>query len=105
MDILESDDASKPKERPTLTRTGKILLGVSAASFVTVFAVTTPFILPALRKFCLPYVPATTQQVENVVRMLRTSSGKLIDLGSGDGRIVSRKIRVKVSQREVGDKW
>ncbi|KAI0233491.1 ATP synthase subunit C lysine N-methyltransferase [Lamellibrachia satsuma] len=88
MDILQSDDESKKKEKPKLTRTGKVLLGVSAASFVTVFAVTTPFILPALRKFCLPYVPATTQQVDNVVRMLRASSGRLIDLGSGDGRIV-----------------
>lgn len=39
----------------------------------------------------LPYVPASTQQVENVMKALSKSSTggkKLIDLGSGDGRIV-----------------
>ena len=89
MDILQLGVESEAKDKPKLTRTGKILLGVSAASFVTVFAVTTPFLLPALRKFCLPYVPATTQQVDSVMRMLCERSGKVIDLGSGDGRIVS----------------
>ena len=52
-------------------------------------AVTTPFVLPALRKVCLPYVPATTTQVSNVLRILEGRKGSLIDLGSGDGRIVS----------------
>jgi hypothetical protein len=39
----------------------------------------------------LPYVPASTQQVENVMKALSRShagGSKLIDLGSGDGRIV-----------------
>lgn len=48
-----------------------------------------PFVSPALRRFCLPYVPATTQQIENVLEALQGRSGKLLDIGSGDGRIVS----------------
>jgi len=41
-----------------------------------------------LSKICLPYVPATTQQVENVMTLLKGRRGPIIDLGSGDGRIV-----------------
>ena len=80
---------SKTKARPKLTTTGKVLLGITGATFAAVCAVTTPFILPALRKICLPYVPATTTQVENVLKLLKGRSGTVIDLGSGDGRIVS----------------
>lgn len=47
-----------------------------------------PFVSPAFRKICLPYVPATNQQVQNVLQALKGRSGSLIDLGSGDGRIV-----------------
>ena len=38
---------------------------------------------------CLPYVPATPTQVHNVMHQLKGRSGSLVDLGSGDGRIVS----------------
>ena len=48
-----------------------------------------PFILPALRKICLPFVPATSQQLANVLVALKGKSGNLLDIGSGDGRIVS----------------
>jgi len=48
-----------------------------------------PFINPAFRKICLPYVPATHQQIINVMQALKGRTGSLIDLGSGDGRIVS----------------
>lgn len=45
---------------------------------------------PAFRKYCLPYVPATTTQLENILSVLKHSdkSGRLLDIGSGDGRIV-----------------
>ena len=44
-----------------------------------------------LSQVVLPYVPASTNQVENVLKALSLvkSGGKLIDLGSGDGRIVN----------------
>ena len=54
------------------------------------FAVTIPFVMPAVRKYCLPYVPATHMQIRTVLSVLKGRSGKVIDLGSGDGRVVSR---------------
>ena len=72
---------------------------LSGGSALALSALCLPFVTPALRRVCLPYVPATEQQVRNVFRALeeaRSSSGsdrgrrKLVDLGSGDGRIVSR---------------
>lgn len=47
-----------------------------------------PFVSPALRKVCLPYVPATNVQIQNVLHVIKGRKGKLVDLGSGDGRIV-----------------
>ena len=47
-----------------------------------------PFVAPGFRKICLPYVPATNEQISNILRALRGKSGTLIDIGSGDGRIV-----------------
>lgn len=47
-----------------------------------------PFVSPALRKFCLPYIPATKQQVSNIFKALEEQKGSLLDIGSGDGRIV-----------------
>ena len=37
---------------------------------VAISAVCLPFVTPALRKVCLPYVPATDAQVANVLRAL-----------------------------------
>ncbi|XP_013401570.1 protein FAM173B [Lingula anatina] len=76
------------KKVPKTTRRGAVILGIFGGTFAAVYAVTVPFFLPALRKICLPYVPATDQQITNVMRMLKGRSGSLIDLGSGDGRIV-----------------
>lgn len=47
-----------------------------------------PFVSPALRKFCLPYIPATKQQINNIFKALECQKGTLLDIGSGDGRIV-----------------
>jgi len=86
---LANEFASSSVSRPKLTKTGKILLGIAGASFVGVCAVTVPFILPAARRVCLPYVPATDTQVHNVMSLLAgCKPGRLVDLGSGDGRIV-----------------
>uniref|UniRef100_A0A671DUH1 ATP synthase c subunit lysine N-methyltransferase n=1 Tax=Rhinolophus ferrumequinum TaxID=59479 RepID=A0A671DUH1_RHIFE len=67
---------------------GFLVTGVVGGTLVAVYAVATPFITPALRKICLPFVPATTKQIENVVKMLRSGRGPLVDIGSGDGRIM-----------------
>lgn len=62
-----------------------VLTGGTAVGLMVVCA---PFVSPALRRVCLPYVPATTSQVNNVLLALRGRHGSLLDLGSGDGRIV-----------------
>uniref|UniRef100_A0A8C6EB08 ATP synthase c subunit lysine N-methyltransferase n=1 Tax=Moschus moschiferus TaxID=68415 RepID=A0A8C6EB08_MOSMO len=67
---------------------GVLLTGIVGGTLVAVYAVATPFITPALRRICLPFVPATTKQIENVVKMLQGRRGPLVDVGSGDGRIV-----------------
>jgi hypothetical protein len=48
-----------------------------------------PFVAPGLRKICLPFLPANPAQVQNVLKALRGRRGTLLDIGSGDGRIVS----------------
>ncbi|XP_044772925.1 ATP synthase subunit C lysine N-methyltransferase isoform X2 [Neomonachus schauinslandi] len=67
---------------------GFLFTGIIGGTLVAVYAVATPFLTPALRKICLPFVPATTKQIENVVKMLHCRRGSLVDIGSGDGRIV-----------------
>lgn len=79
---LESDSLKK-------SNWGFLFTGIIGGALVTVYAVATPFITPALRKVCLPFVPATSKQIENVVKMLQHRRGSLVDIGSGDGRIVS----------------
>uniref|UniRef100_A0A8C3W2J8 ATP synthase c subunit lysine N-methyltransferase n=1 Tax=Catagonus wagneri TaxID=51154 RepID=A0A8C3W2J8_9CETA len=67
---------------------GFLLTGLVGGTLVALYAVATPFITPAFRRICLPFIPATAKQVENVVKMLRCRRGTLVDIGSGDGRIV-----------------
>ncbi|XP_060134147.1 ATP synthase subunit C lysine N-methyltransferase isoform X2 [Zootoca vivipara] len=86
--LMASDDG--PKQR----NWGLLVTGVIGGSLVALYAVATPFIAPALRKHCLPYVPATSKQVENVLRMLKGRNGPLVDIGSGDGRIVIAAAKV-----------
>lgn len=68
---------------------GLVAVGTFAAAGIGLLVGCAPFVLPALRKICLPYVPATDRQVQNVMKILRKRKGNVIDLGSGDGRIVS----------------
>ena len=87
-DIINISVDNHKSGRHSLTKAGVVILAVSGACFVGVYAVATPFLLPALRRICLPFVPATVSQVNNVFSALRGRSGTLLDIGSGDGRIV-----------------
>ncbi|EAT34528.1 AAEL013243-PA [Aedes aegypti] len=75
---------------PKRSLSGKILIGVTGGIAVGLSIVCYPFVAPALRKHCLPYVPATAKQIDNVLTSVRRAgaSDKLLDIGSGDGRIV-----------------
>lgn len=69
---------------------GLVVAGVAGAIGLGITAAAIPFVTPALRKVCIPYVPATPQQLANVSCALvpLNPKGPLIDLGSGDGRVV-----------------
>ncbi|OCT57205.1 hypothetical protein XELAEV_18003849mg [Xenopus laevis] len=85
---LEEYSIVSSTSRPKKKKWGLVATGVIGGTLVALYAVATPFVAPALRKLCLPYVPATTTQVKNVLKMLRSRTGIVVDIGSGDGRIV-----------------
>ncbi|KAJ8279717.1 hypothetical protein COCON_G00067830 [Conger conger] len=82
MQVTSGHDGSNKK------RWGLIATGIVGGSLVALYAIATPFVTPALRKVCLPFVPATPAQIENVLKVLQQGTGTLVDIGSGDGRIV-----------------
>ncbi|XP_078465262.1 ATP synthase subunit C lysine N-methyltransferase-like isoform X2 [Lampetra planeri] len=71
-------------------RWGLALAGVAGGAILAVYALCLPFVLPALRRVCLPFVPATDAQLGNILRALGPGRRRrLVDIGSGDGRIVN----------------
>lgn len=80
-----SEDGSRRR------RWGLWITGGVGGTLVALYAVVTPFVTPALRRVCLPFVPATSAQIENVLKMLQGRRGSVVDIGSGDGRIVSHR--------------
>lgn len=73
----------------TRSKFGLVAVGITGTVVSGLFLGTIPFLTPALRKICLPYVPATSSQVANILRLCKGRSGTFVDLGSGDGRVVS----------------
>ena len=71
---------------------GLVALGVTGTIVAGLFVGTLPFLTPALRRICLPYVPATNTQIQNILQMCKGRSGRLVDLGSGDGRVVRERL-------------
>ncbi|NXG42671.1 F173B methyltransferase, partial [Psilopogon haemacephalus] len=67
---------------------GRLVTAGVGGTLLALYAVAIPFVTPALRKVCLPFVPATSTQIQNVLKMLESRSGSLVDIGSGDGRVV-----------------
>jgi predicted RNA methylase len=57
-----------------------------------------PFLAPAMRRIALPYIPASGEQVANVVKALklrpRLQGARMVDVGSGDGRLVVAAAKV-----------
>lgn len=84
-DIHQQGLKSQP---PKLSYKGKIVLAVGASVAAVIYGIAIPFVLPGFRRICLPFVPATDQQINNVLKCLRGRSGSVVDLGSGDGRII-----------------
>ena len=97
MEMSAESCESKPKRN-----LGLISVGVFGGLATGLMIVTWPFVLPAFRKIVLPYVPATSVQIDNVLKAIhyrrphvsmssqsKSSTFQVIDLGSGDGRIVN----------------
>lgn len=89
---MKFDYSENIQQNKTVTFSGKILFGLTGGIAVGLTVVCAAFVAPAFRRFCLPYVPATPQQISNVLKCLpssmRTTKERLLDIGSGDGRIV-----------------
>lgn len=92
--MLQKEFEKNPGGKP-MSNKGLALAAITGGAALALSAICLPFVTPALRRYCLPYVPATNQQVENVLKALSNncnkgtnSSQKLVDIGSGDGRIV-----------------
>ncbi|XP_068750770.1 ATP synthase subunit C lysine N-methyltransferase-like [Montipora capricornis] len=52
---------------------GKVVVGITGATALGIVLVNVPFVTQALRKICLPYVPATERQVANITKPAKTS--------------------------------
>ncbi|CAH4027706.1 ATP synthase subunit C lysine N-methyltransferase [Pieris brassicae] len=85
LSVMEQTDT---KQSIRLSTFGKTLIYATGGLAVGVSFICIPFVSPAFRKVCLPYVPATTEQLLGVTRALKGCTGHLLDIGSGDGRIV-----------------
>ncbi|XP_049879193.1 ATP synthase subunit C lysine N-methyltransferase [Pectinophora gossypiella] len=85
---LEYLQTTEPTSTHKLSPIGKALIYTTGGLAVGVSIICIPFVSPAFRKICLPYVPATTDQILGVTKALAGRSGRLLDVGSGDGRIV-----------------
>ncbi|KAG8598827.1 hypothetical protein GDO81_002759 [Engystomops pustulosus] len=75
-------------EEPPSSRAPWSLVGMTAS----VYALWSLFVLPGFRKvpwkLKVPYLPSGKTQTANVVKLLQGRKGRLVDLGSGDGRLV-----------------
>ncbi|XP_018427291.1 PREDICTED: protein FAM173A, partial [Nanorana parkeri] len=73
------------------------LLQIAGCTGLAAYSVWALVLMPGFRKVPLklqvPYIPASARQVENVLTLLEGRSGKMVDLGSGDGRIVLEAAR------------
>ncbi|XP_072273470.1 adenine nucleotide translocase lysine N-methyltransferase [Pyxicephalus adspersus] len=68
------------------------LLQIAGCTGLAAYSVWALVLMPGFRKVPLklqvPYMPASAKQVDNVLTLLKGRTGKMVDLGSGDGRIV-----------------
>lgn len=83
------------QDRVTVSSTSRAHPVVSAGlgGLVTgLYGVWSLFVMPGFRKIPwrlkVPYLPSSKDQTLNIMKMLEGRTGRLVDLGSGDGRVV-----------------
>lgn len=87
--IESNSQLSSLKTNGKSKRIAFIGITVFGSSSLALLSVCLPFIFPAFRRIVLPYIPATDSQLNNILKVVKKSKpSTLIDLGSGDGRIV-----------------
>ncbi|KAJ8681840.1 hypothetical protein QAD02_017632 [Eretmocerus hayati] len=87
-ELFQTSEITIDAVKKSSGKLGPVLAAITGGVGVAITLVCIPFVAPGFRRICLPYVPATPEQVKNVLRALKGCSGSLIDIGSGDGRIV-----------------
>ncbi|KAH8073494.1 hypothetical protein JL721_2794 [Aureococcus anophagefferens] len=84
---------------------GSSFLVVGGLGVAALHAVALPFLLPALRKHCLPYVAANAEQMELLTAAARRRNlRRVVDLGSGDGVVcveLSRRLGIVTVGHEL----
>jgi hypothetical protein len=87
------ENKTQPK---SISTGGKVLIGACGFAAVGISIVCFPFVSPAFRKFTLPFIPATDNQLRNIFSALPKNpvNKRLLDIGSGDGRIVITAAKV-----------
>ncbi|XP_072416060.1 adenine nucleotide translocase lysine N-methyltransferase isoform X1 [Chiloscyllium punctatum] len=89
---MDQDDSEGEAELRKQSVGGWGLLQIAGCTGLTAYVVWAGILMPGFRRVPLrlqvPYIPASHKQVQNVMTLLEGRSGKVVDLGSGDGRIV-----------------
>ncbi|XP_078415120.1 adenine nucleotide translocase lysine N-methyltransferase isoform X3 [Cetorhinus maximus] len=89
---MDQDDSEGEAELRKQSVGGLGLLQIAGCTGLTAYVVWAGILMPGFRRVPLrlqvPYIPASRKQVQNVMTLLEGRSGKAVDLGSGDGRIV-----------------
>ncbi|XP_061673743.1 adenine nucleotide translocase lysine N-methyltransferase isoform X3 [Syngnathoides biaculeatus] len=85
--ILQDCDTLLPASGPH-----PVLSACTGALFTGLYGLWSLFAMPAFRKVPLnlkvPYLPCSRDQTLNIMKLLEGRTGRLADLGSGDGRLV-----------------
>ncbi|XP_006626872.1 ATP synthase subunit C lysine N-methyltransferase isoform X1 [Lepisosteus oculatus] len=89
IDVILQDQNTKFLHRPQDSHHLSMVLGGLLVGFYRLW---TMFVQPGFRKVPIklqvPYLPSSTIQTQNVMKLLEGRKGCLADLGSGDGRLV-----------------
>lgn len=81
---------------------GSALVAAGVVGVAALHALAVPFLLPAIRKHCLPYVAANAAQLDLLAAACRKRNVKrLVDLGSGDG-VVCVELSARLGIETVG---
>ncbi|XP_057687488.1 ATP synthase subunit C lysine N-methyltransferase isoform X2 [Corythoichthys intestinalis] len=75
-----------------LSRPHPVLSACTGALLTGLYGVWSLFTMPGFRKIPsnlkVPYLPSSKEQTLNIMKLLEGRTGRLADLGSGDGRLV-----------------